>query len=161
MNIEKDCIVGFNYVIRNSQGEIVENSNGEPHIYLHGREQVLPRLEKEFDGHQAGDKFTVELVCIDAYGPRNDNNVQRIAVKHLKSLSGKLKAGSLAVVQTEAGPRQVRVIKMGKFQATVDANHPHAGEDLRFDVEITLVREATSNELSQGHAHGADGHAHH
>ncbi len=161
MNIEKDTIVGFNYTITNSEGAIVENSNGEPHIYLHGREQVLPRLEKEFNGHQQGDTFTVDLACIDAYGPRNQDNIQRIATKHLTPIKGKLKTGSLAVIQTEAGPRQVRVVKMGKFQATVDANHPHAGEDLSFAIEITLVREATSDELAHGHAHGADGHAGH
>jgi FKBP-type peptidyl-prolyl cis-trans isomerase SlyD len=161
MNIEKDCIVGFNYSITNSDGNEVETSNGEAHIYLHGREQVLPRLEKEFDGHIEGDNFTVDLACIDAYGPRNEDNIQRIAAKHLTPLKGKLKTGSLAVVQTEAGPRQVKVIKMGKFQATVDANHPHAGEDLSFAVEITLVREATSDELAHGHAHGADGHVQH
>ena len=58
MNIEKDCIVGFNYSITNSEGKQVESSNGEAHIYLHGREQVLPRLEKEFDGHKEAVSYT-------------------------------------------------------------------------------------------------------
>jgi FKBP-type peptidyl-prolyl cis-trans isomerase SlyD len=43
---------------------------------------------------------------------------------------------------------------------TLDANHPLAGVDLAFEVEITAVRAATPEELAHGHAHGADGAGH-
>jgi len=46
-------------------------------------------------------------------------------------------------------------------QVTVDFNHPLAGEDLIFDVELLDIRDATEEELSHGHAHGAHGHHHH
>jgi len=43
----------------------------------------------------------------------------------------------------------------------VDLNHPMAGKNLIFAGEILSVREATEEELSHGHAHGADGHEAH
>jgi FKBP-type peptidyl-prolyl cis-trans isomerase SlyD len=43
----------------------------------------------------------------------------------------------------------------------IDGNHPMAGRDLYFAIEITEVREATAEELSHGHVHGPGGHHHH
>ena len=42
----------------------------------------------------------------------------------------------------------------------MDGNHPLAGQDLTFDVEVTEIREATADELKHGHAHGPEGHHH-
>jgi len=50
------------------------------------------------------------------------------------------------------------MIKSTNGQTT--ANHPLAGMDLTFDVEVTGVRDATLEELAHGHAHGPGGHSH-
>jgi len=54
----------------------------------------------------------------------------------------------------------VTVVAVDEESVTLDANHPLAGMDLDFDVEVLAVREATAEELRHGHAHGRDGHAH-
>jgi len=66
----------------------------------------------------------------------------------------------IATVQTEKGQRQVSIVKMGKFMAKVDTNHPLAGQILHFDIEILDVREASPEEIAHGHAHGEGGHHH-
>ncbi|MFP5492971.1 MAG: peptidylprolyl isomerase, partial [Bacteriovoracia bacterium] len=53
------------------------------------------------------------------------------------------------------------IMSMNDEEVTVDGNHPMAGKDLFFDVEITTVRAATEEEVAHGHAHGAHGHGHH
>ncbi len=63
-------------------------------------------------------------------------------------------------VNTDNGQRQVVVQKVGKFVVDVDTNHPLAGKNLTFDIEIMDVRQATNDELSHKHAHGAGGHHH-
>jgi FKBP-type peptidyl-prolyl cis-trans isomerase SlyD len=63
--------------------------------------------------------------------------------------------------ETEQGLQVVTVTKVEGDQVTIDGNHPLAGVDLTFDVEITEVRAATEEELNHGHAHGAGGHHHH
>lgn len=162
MDIAKDRVVCFHYTLQDTDGHALENSHdGEPQVYLHGADNLLPMLENAMTGHSEGDRFTVALDAIDAYGVRRDDLIQRIATKHLRSRQRKLAPGSIAYIETREGPRPVTVLKVGRHQATVDANHPLAGRDLVFDIEITTVREATADELAHGHAHGADGHAAH
>jgi FKBP-type peptidyl-prolyl cis-trans isomerase SlyD len=63
-------------------------------------------------------------------------------------------------VQSDGGARAVTVTKVVGDMVTVDGNHPLAGQNLNFDVEITDVRTATEEELSHGHVHGPGGHHH-
>ena len=68
--------------------------------------------------------------------------------------------GQAVKINTEKGPRDVRVLKVGKFNIDVDTNHPLAGLDLSFNIEIADVRDATSEEINHRHVHGPGGHAH-
>ena len=52
------------------------------------------------------------------------------------------------------------IVKVGKFMATVDVNHPLAGRELTFDIEVVGARDASDEEIAHGHAHGAGGHHH-
>lgn len=159
MQIAKNTVVEFHYTLSDANGEIESSRKHEPVLYLHGQPGLLEGLVNALEGREAGDIFTVELPVDQAYGPRRDNATQKVQVKHLQGAK-KWKPGMLAVIQTEQGPRQVTVVKIGLSQAEVDANHPLAGRDLTFDVEILSVREATADELAHGHAHGVGGHQH-
>ena len=64
------------------------------------------------------------------------------------------------VLNTNFGPRAVTIEKVGMSVVDVDLNHPMAGKDLHFDVEIVDVREASAVELEHGHVHGEGGHQH-
>ena len=64
------------------------------------------------------------------------------------------------VLNTNHGPRAVVIEKVGMSVVDVDLNHPMAGKDLEFDIEIVDVREASAEELAHGHVHGAGGHHH-
>jgi FKBP-type peptidyl-prolyl cis-trans isomerase SlyD len=55
----------------------------------------------------------------------------------------------------------VTVVSVNDKEVTVDANHPLAGMELKFDVDVKDVREATPEEISHGHVHGPGGHHHH
>ena len=110
-------------------------------------------------GHSAGDQFRAEIAPADGYGLRNAERVQRVPAKHLL-FKGKLKAGMVAQLNTREGRLPVTVIKAGRHSAEVDTNHPLAGQQLTFEVEIIEVRDPTAEELSHGHAHGPGGHQH-
>ncbi|HSC76517.1 MAG TPA: peptidylprolyl isomerase [Pseudomonadales bacterium] len=160
MQIAKDTVVTFHYVLTEKGGSFSENSRDEePVAYLYGYDNILAGLEEAMLGKQAGDKVSVTLEAEHAYGLRNPELQQRMSIKHLK-FNGKLKAGDIAWVETQEGPRQVTVIKPGKFMAEVDTNHPLAGKTLTFDIEVASVRAATEDEIAHGHAHGAGGHHH-
>jgi FKBP-type peptidyl-prolyl cis-trans isomerase SlyD len=62
--------------------------------------------------------------------------------------------------QTAQGPRAVTVTQMNGDMVTLDGNHPLAGKNLHFEVEVAEVRAPTAEELSHGHVHGPGGHHH-
>ncbi|WP_373187555.1 peptidylprolyl isomerase [Halopseudomonas sp.] len=159
MQIAKNTVVQFHYTLSDASGLLESSHDHEPVLYLHGQPGLIEGLVDAMEGREAGDTFSVELAMDKAYGPRQENAIQKVQVKHLHGAK-KWKPGMVAVIETEEGQRQVTVIKVGLSQATVDSNHPLAGKDLNFDVEILSVREATEDELAHGHAHGADGHQH-
>ena len=159
MPIEKDSVVSFHYRL-SVNGEQVEDSHaGEPLSYLHGHGNIIAGLEREMAGKSAGDSYTATIAPEMAYGLRREDAIARIQMKQVLT-KGRLTAGMVVAVNTEHGPRQVRVVKAGKFVVDIDANHPMAGAALSFDVEVVEVRAASAEELAHGHVHGAGGHHH-
>lgn len=160
MIAEKNKVVTFHYTLTNAEGEEMESSHDkDPMTYLHGANNIISGLEKAMEGHAIQDKFTATLEPEDAYGIRNENNVQRIPLKRLKGV-GKLSVGQVLNLQTNKGPVQVTVLKVGRFNVDVDGNHPLAGIQLTFAVEITDIRDPSKEETRHGHAHGPGGHNH-
>lgn len=166
MKIDNKKAVQFHYTLRDESAGNVElesskTQGGDPVAYLHGYGNIIDGLEEAMAGKQAGDTFSVSIPAEKAYGERNEGSVQRIPVKHLLVKPGtKLKPGMVVHVQTEHGARQVVVIKAGQFNVDVDTNHPLAGKQLGFDIEIVDVRDASEEEIAHGHVHGVGGHHH-
>ena len=160
MNISKDCVVQFHYQLTDEENNLLEDSRkGEPMAYLHGANNIFPKMEAEIQNKTIGDTFSVTLAPEDAYGIRIENATRRISRKHVVS-KAKLQPGMIINVNTDQGHRQVVVSKVGKFVVDVDTNHPMAGKTLTFTIEIMNIREASAEELAHGHAHGAGGHRH-
>lgn len=162
MKIEEKKVVSFHYTLTSDSGETLDSSieRGEPMLYLHGSDSIIPGLEKALQGRAEGDKFQVTVPPEEAYGERKEANVQRLAIKKLGLPAKQLQPGMILNLQTSQGPAQVTVLKVGRFNVDVDANHPLSGQPLNFDVEILEVREATDEESEHGHAHGPGGHNH-
>ncbi|MBQ4838346.1 MULTISPECIES: FKBP-type peptidyl-prolyl cis-trans isomerase [Pseudoalteromonas] len=162
MQIAKDTAVEFHYTLTEGTEQIESSTSGEPLSYLHGQEGMLPGLEQALEGKTAGDKFTVTLEPKDSYGEYQEGLVQRIPIKHLQGLGNSKvwKPGMTAIVDSNQGRHQVTIVKVGRFNADCDLNHPFAGKTLTFDVEVVNVRAATAEELSHGHVHGAGGCGH-
>jgi len=162
MQIADGKVVLFHYDLKEVSGEFVEGSrDGEPVAYLHGKGGVIKGLEKGLLGKKAGDKVIIQVTPEDGYGQRNDETLKRIPIKHL-NLKKKEKpvSGLVCSVQTNDGLRQVTIVKVGRYNVDVDTNHPLAGKQLEFDVDVIEVRDASKEELTHGHAHGVGGHHH-
>ena len=153
MNVSKDYVVYYHFTLKDESGELIETSEGDkPLIYLHGYDNIIPGLEKAMDGRSEGDDFSITVPPEEAYGHTQEGAEKRISIKHLKG-SKKWKAGMSGFVETENGFQQVKLLKVGKFMADVDLNHPLTGKTLNYDVQITKIREATQEEIAHGHAH--------
>ena len=159
MKIAKDSVVRFHYTVSEAGQESLESSKDrEPLAILYGHGNIIPGLETAMLDREAGASFGVDVSAADAYGEKRDGLSQRVPKKHFGAQ--KLEPGMQVVLQTNFGPRAVTIQKVGMSVVDVDLNHPMAGKDLHFDVEIVEVREATAEELEHGHVHGDGGHHH-
>ncbi len=159
MKIEKDRVVSFHYTVSEvGQAPIESSKDRDPLVILIGHGNIIPGLETAMQDKEAGAGFSVDVPASDAYGEYREGLTQRIPKKHFGD--ARLQPGQQVVLQTNFGPRAVTVKKVGLSVVDVDLNHPMAGKDLHFDVEIVDVREATPEELEHGHVHGEGGHHH-
>ena len=159
MKIENDRVVRFHYTVSEQGQEPLETSEGrDPLAILIGHGNIIPGLEKAMEGREAGEKFEVDVAAADAYGVRQEGLTQRVPKKYFKD--ARLEPGMQAVLPTNFGPRAVTIQKVGMSVVDVDLNHPMAGKDLHFAIEIVDVREASAEEVEHGHVHGEGGHHH-
>jgi FKBP-type peptidyl-prolyl cis-trans isomerase SlyD len=160
MTIKQDSVVAIHYTLKDDSGEIIDTSaGGEPLTYLHGRGNLISGLERELQGKQPGDKLNVTIAAADGYGDYDQKLVQRIPRRSLKGIAN-VKPGMQLRTQTPQGARTVVVTRITGDIVTVDGNHPLAGKNLNFEVEVAAVRDATAEELEHGHVHGPGGHHH-
>lgn len=164
MSVSANKVVSFHYRLHELDGDLLEESYGaDPTLYLHGHNNLLAAIEKAMEGKNAGDKLSVAVTPEEGYGLRREGAIQRIPIKHLvdhEKIKNRLKPGVKVAVNTQHGPWEAVVLKVGKFNVDVDSNHPLAGKHLNFEIEIVDVRDASDEELTHGHAHGAGGHNH-
>ncbi len=160
LSITKDSVVSFHYRLREGEGEVFETSeDGNPVLYLHGHNSMLKGLEEGLEGKKAGDSLTIEVPPEKGYGERKEGAQQRVSRKHVLT-KGKLKPGMVVQINTKDGGQEALVLKVGLKNIDIDSNHPLAGKDLSFAVDVLEVRPASADELAHGHAHGAGGHEH-
>jgi FKBP-type peptidyl-prolyl cis-trans isomerase SlyD len=105
-----------------------------------------------------GESVEVSLTPEEGYGVYDKRLIQNIAVRKLPEK--KPKVGMQFRLETAAGPRGFIVTAVRGDYATLDGNHPLAGKALNFKVKVVAIRDATADENTHGHAHGAGGHAH-
>lgn len=153
--------VSVHYNLRDDNNELLDSTydNNKPLVYLHGRRQMIAGFESAVNKASVGDKLSFSVMPAEGYGLRNINNTQRIPSKYLKH-EGKLMPGKNIHVNTDNGVKPGTVIRVGKFNVDVDMNHPLAGKNLHFEVEIVAIRKATDEEISHGHVHGDGGCSH-
>ncbi|NND89259.1 MAG: peptidylprolyl isomerase [Granulosicoccus sp.] len=155
-------VVAFHYDLYDAQGQKIETSkNGNPVLCLHGERGVLLALQDAFVGKVRGDDLSVTIPHQKAYGRRYPERQQRVSRKKIDGgRQQTFHPGQLITLRGEHGPSPATIIKAGKFNVDVDVNHPLAGVDLTFDVQIVSVRRASAEERAHGHAHGVGGHQH-
>lgn len=157
MKIAKHNVVTMHYAVSDSEGTLIDSSyEDKPMAIIQGTGYLIPGLDDALVDHAAGDKFEVSVACEQAYGERHDDYVQTVPKELLAGVED-LSVGTQLRATTDDGEQTVIVIDVQDEEITVDGNHPLAGLDLSFDVEILEVREATEEELAHGHVHAEGG----
>ena len=153
-------VVTFHYTLRDPAGRVLDSSaGGQPIAYLEGAGQIIDGLDQRLRSAEPGVKTRVQVPAAQAYGERDAAQIQRVKRTALP-IEGDLKVGDTFQAGADKFAPMVTVAALEGDEVLLDANHPLAGIDLTFDVEIVSARAASTDELSHGHAHGAGGHEH-
>ena len=124
-------------------GETFDSSQGrEPLEFTVGSGQIIPGLDKALPGMEVGEKKTVEVPSADAYGDTDPNARQAVPRDQIPA-DIPVDPGTRLQMQTPQGQvMPVTVVEANDQEVTLDANHPLAGQDLKFDIEVVDVKEA-------------------
>ncbi|MBN2657037.1 MAG: peptidylprolyl isomerase [Spirochaetales bacterium] len=161
MNIQEKSVVSIHYKLTDDKGEIIDQSEDQPLAYIHGIGALIPGLEKELLGKGAGDKLQVSVSPEEGYGPYMEELIQKLPRETFEGVDT-IEVGMEFHASNEEGETMiVRVEEVADDEITINGNHPLAGMNLNFDVEVVEVREASAEELEHGHVHGPHGHHHH
>ncbi|MFI3258093.1 MAG: peptidylprolyl isomerase, partial [Spirochaetales bacterium] len=157
MKIEKDKVVSLDYTLKDMKGEILDTTEGNEALeYLHGYENIIPGLEKELEGKQEGDVFSVVIDPADGYGEYSESLVIDVPRVNFDAESD-IAIGMQFEVSDNVGRRVVKVVKIDGETVTIDANHEMAGQTLFFDIKVGSVRDASDEEKFSGDVGGGCG----
>lgn len=128
--------VSFFYTLSSDGEQIESNKGGEPLTYTQGAGQILPKLEAELEGLKSGDTKEVSLAAADAYGEIDPAAFQEVPIEQIPEQARVV--GAQLEAQNYPGPIEVREVREDII--VLDLNHPMAGKNLVFDVEIIEVK---------------------
>jgi len=139
--------ITFHYTLRDPLGRIIDTSvGGDPVSFVPGQGQIIDGLDEALRGLAPGAKPKVRVPAARAYGERDPAQIQTVARAALP-VDGALRVGDTFRAGDDAQAPVVTVVGVDGESVRLDANHPLAGVDLTFDVEIVSVCEAIAEDL--------------
>ena len=162
MNIESaqdGVVVSMEYTLH-VDGDLLDSSEGQgPLQFLTGYGNIIPGLEKEMIGMKVGESKDVVVQPADGYGEFDDEAFMDVPLDQFPKDMKITEGAELSVRDDEGHARYARVDTVINNVATLNFNHPLAGDELLFHVKVVGLRTPNDEELSHGHVHEA-GHHH-
>jgi FKBP-type peptidyl-prolyl cis-trans isomerase SlyD len=158
MKIQDKNVVNIKYTLTDNDKNVIDKSEDGTFSFLIGAGNIIPGLENALMEKSVGEVFDVSINPADAYGEYNDALIHKVPRTQFPA-DIEVEAGMQFQGQTPDG--QMTVVKVKEVKddnVFVDNNHPLAGVQLNFAVEVTNIREASKTELEHGHVHDSNEH---
>jgi FKBP-type peptidyl-prolyl cis-trans isomerase 2 len=123
-------------------GQLFDSSNGrEPLAFQLGSGQVIKGFDDGVTGMQIGDKKTINIPCNDAYGPVNEELLINFDRSQIPT-DIPLETGVTLNMHQEGNGQVIPVVikEIAESHVILDANHPLAGQDLTFELELVSIQ---------------------
>ena len=132
--------VRIHYRGKLTDGTLFDSSDGgEPLEFTIGEKTIIPKLEASVIGMNVGDKATVTIDAADAYGPRMEEAVQTVERSVIADEVTLTVGGQIQATAPNGNQLILTVVEVNDQTVTFDGNHPLAGEDLVFDIELVEI----------------------
>lgn len=132
--------VRIHYSGKLTDGTLFDSSDGrDPLEFTIGKNTIIPKLEISVVGMTVGDKATISIDAADAYGPRMDDAVQTVERSMIPDEVDLTVGGQLQATSPDGKQLILTVLEVNDQTVTLDGNHPLAGQDLIFDIELLEI----------------------
>ncbi|MBQ3713698.1 MAG: peptidylprolyl isomerase [Spirochaetia bacterium] len=149
MKIEKNTVVTFDYILKDEDGNVLEDTEGQGSSYLHGYGNLLPALEEALEGLEPGDTLKKNLTVDEGFGAYDDTLVISFPISEFGD--NKPEVGQEILMPNDDGDDVIfEVVEIEDGMVTLDGNHPYADMPLDFEITVKDVREATPEEIEAG-----------
>ncbi len=136
-------------IINQTNGEVIEQVE-EPLGYVQGDNTLLfNQVTKELEGKSVGDEVEILLKAEDAFGPELDELIFTDDINNVP-LEYRFIGAAVTMQNDKGGTKDFIVSSIEDGKLTIDGNHPLAGKDIIFYVEVLSVRDATADEIIEG-----------
>ncbi|MBP6063473.1 MAG: FKBP-type peptidyl-prolyl cis-trans isomerase [Fusobacteriaceae bacterium] len=155
MRIEENKVVTLEFnVYDKDDNEMLESTSDlGPFFYIHGIGAFIPKIEESLEGKAKGFKTVVEMTPEEGYGEYDEELVDTMQKSEFVEFDD-IYEGMEFIADMDDGTEQSYVItSIDDEVVTIDGNHPFSGRNLKFEITVTDIREATDEELEHGHPH--------
>jgi FKBP-type peptidyl-prolyl cis-trans isomerase SlyD len=152
LTIERNKVITMQYSLTNAEGVVLRDAASKPVSYLHGAGTIPARLEQELAAHKIGDIVQARLLPDDAFGKRDVELICEVPLSEIPAAEQIEVGGHVVGMNAEGKEITFAVTAINNEIASLDGNHPLAGQTLIFEVEIQAIRDATNEELAAGKA---------
>ena len=136
-------------IVDQSNGEVIEQVE-DPLGYVQGDNTLLfNQVTKELEGKCVGDEVEILLKAKDAFGPKIDELLFTDDLNNVP-LEYRFIGATVSMQNDKGGTKDFIVSNIEDGKLTIDGNHPLAGKDIVFYVEVLSIRDATADEIIEG-----------
>ncbi len=161
MQVEKGKVVMIHFTLKDPDSGVIDTSEGRPPLpYLHGFNNLVAGVEEALEGLEAGATIQVVVPPEKGYGPRSPDSTAEVPRSAFPQDAHIFEGMQFMAEDDQGNQGPIWISEVRAEIVVIDRNHPLAGKDLHFDIEVVRVREATAEELAHGHPHGEGGHDH-
>ena len=150
MNIESECVVAFNFTVKDEEENVLESSPpGKPLVYLQDAGNLVLGLEKGLKGLKVGDKKIITVYPEEGFG-EVDPSLKMKANKSQFPPEIKIEKDRVLEREEKGMKQRFRIMAVDGDTIYMDGNNPMAGKTLHYSVDIVSIRPATEDELEKG-----------
>jgi FKBP-type peptidyl-prolyl cis-trans isomerase SlpA len=142
IQVKENNTVKVNYTGKLADGQVFDSSEGrEPLEFTLGQGQLIPGFEKGVIDMKLNEKKTITIAKEEAYGDVNEQLIQEVEKAHLPQDMAPEVGMGLVSKDPDGNEINLLVVEVKEESIVVDGNHPLAGKELTFDLEVVEIKE--------------------
>lgn len=155
--VENDIVVSLDYTLT-VDGEVIDTSqDSDPIQFIQGQGQLIPGLERQLYGMEVGASKNVVVQPKEGYGEMDPGAFTEVPRDQFPPQIPLQPGVELQLTNQDGEELQAFIESISGDDVRLNFNHPLAGKQLHFSVEVIDLRHPTPDELEHGHVHGEDG----